>query len=293
MAIGDLITSSRALYNLNNLDTTTGEDTTVAALISGVSNAIKNYCRRDFTETTYDQVYDGTNRAELILDQYPITEMIRVAYAPTQVLEIQNTSSSVQRAYVKVRSTGLKLLHYASGVETESSEIPWTTYPTIGDVATQITAEGAGWSASAVPQFQDHGSDGLQFFPGSYAAKTAVGLKLHTEDLDDYEASYSKGILTQAQSSRFDELDTGGIWAAASRYWRVTYKAGYTTVPEDLQEACAQWVAWLFWQTKRDPGLTQESIVGVVQRTPHQRMPKRIKEMLDEFKDTRIARTAV
>ena len=30
--------------------------------------------------------------------------------------------------------------------------------------------------------------------------------------------------------------------------------------PDEVQEACAGWVAQLFWQTKRDPGLASDSV---------------------------------
>jgi len=33
------------------------------------------------------------------------------------------------------------------------------------------------------------------------------------------------------------------------------YTAGYATIPEEVQEACAQWVAHLFWQTKENPAV--------------------------------------
>ena len=38
--------------------------------------------------------------------------------------------------------------------------------------------------------------------------------------------------------------------------------AGYQTVPEDVQEACSQWVAKLYFLTNRDPGLTRQAIVN-------------------------------
>jgi hypothetical protein len=35
--------------------------------------------------------------------------------------------------------------------------------------------------------------------------------------------------------------------------YRVRYTAGYSSIPTDVQEATAQWVAALFWQTKDNP----------------------------------------
>jgi hypothetical protein len=44
--------------------------------------------------------------------------------------------------------------------------------------------------------------------------------------------------------------------------FRVQYTAGYTTVPEGVQEACAQWVSELWNQTKRDPAALSITVTG-------------------------------
>ena len=46
--------------------------------------------------------------------------------------------------------------------------------------------------------------------------------------------------------------------------YRVRYTAGYATIPSDVQEACAEWVAALFWQTKDNPAVTPEVPTGNV-----------------------------
>jgi hypothetical protein len=44
--------------------------------------------------------------------------------------------------------------------------------------------------------------------------------------------------------------------------FRIQYTAGYTTVPEGVQEACAEWVAILYNLTLRDPALTHQLTAG-------------------------------
>src|ERR1700722_987899 len=108
--MSDLITSARALSNLNNLATSSDENTTLAALITAVSRAIENHCWRTFAVTSYDELYPGNNRGELVLRNYPIISIERVAHDPTPVLRVTNTSSSNQRATVKVTATGLEMI---------------------------------------------------------------------------------------------------------------------------------------------------------------------------------------
>src|SRR5262245_29860434 len=50
-----------------------------------------------------------------------------------------------------------------------------------------------------------------------------------------------------------------GGWLPGIDNYRVVYSAGYATIPEEVQEACAQWVAHLFWQSKDNPALHPDS----------------------------------
>ncbi len=40
--------------------------------------------------------------------------------------------------------------------------------------------------------------------------------------------------------------------------FRIQYTAGYSTVPEAVQEACAEWVSELYRLTQRDPALLHQ-----------------------------------
>lgn len=69
--------------------------------------------------------------------------------------------------------------------------------------------------------------------------------------------------------------------------FRVQYTAGYAAAPDDVQEACAEWVSVLFWQTKRDPCLTIESAIGAFSRgylLSKNAIPPHIKHLLDLYK---------
>ena len=75
--------------------------------------------------------------------------------------------------------------------------------------------------------------------------------------MDDVRGWLLKGVV--------NALDIRAHFDGDDRYWpgwlpgvnnyRVIYTAGYATVPEDVQEACAEWVAALFWQSKENPAV--------------------------------------
>src|SRR6266516_3810285 len=105
--MADFITTTRAKYNLNQSSFSSDEDNTIAALVTACSKAIVRHCKREFVSQQYDEFYNGVNDRRLTLNQFPIISVARVAYSPTTVLRITNTSASNQRATVAVTSTGL------------------------------------------------------------------------------------------------------------------------------------------------------------------------------------------
>ena len=278
--MSNLITRARAIYNLNNRATSSDEDTTLDALIAAVSKTIENHCWRTFATTSYDELYPGNGGRELVLRNYPLVSVERVAHDPAPVLRVTNTSASVQRATVKVTATGLELIRVASGVSTTST-ILFVDQVTLSALATAITALGNGWSGSVVESaFNLRASADLRALQGAFNAKDVnADLKMHTDELTAFSADAQTGILTR---------DDGASWYGGLHHWRIVYRAGYSAVPDDAQEACAQWVAMLFWQTKRDPGLASEAISGSVARAPLREMPISVKLLLGPYRNWRV-----
>lgn len=253
----DLITRPRALSNLNDLSTSTAENRTVDLLIRAVSEAIRHWCRRDFALANHDELYSGSGRLFLLLDNYPVVAVERVATSPMAVLSITNTSSTNQRATVQATSTGLTLVRVASGVTTTDTSVTWASNVTLNAVKTAVDALGNGWSATVASGYGSWPSADLRPIQGALNAKDIrAELLLHVEERADYSVDADRGFLLR-----------GSGWSAGLGNYRVVYTAGYETVPEDVQEACAEWVAALFWQTKRDPGLSQEALTGVMARS--------------------------
>ena len=270
--MSNLITRARAIYNLNNRATTSDENTTLDALIAAVTRAIENYCGRTFSVTSFDELYPGSFRRELVLRNSPLASVERVAYAPSAVLSVTNTSASNQRATVKATATGVELIRVASGVATTST-ILFADQATLSALATAITALGNGWSASVIESSNNlRASADLRALQGAFVAKDVSALlQLHISELTSFGSDAERGFLTR---------DAGECWQGGLNYWRVIYRAGYSAVPDDVQEACAQWVAQLFWQTKRDPGLAQETLPSVVSRAVVRDMPASVRLML-------------
>jgi hypothetical protein len=291
--MSDLITSARAKYSINQASFSGAEDTTIAALVTAVSKAIQKYCRRDFASATYDELYNGTPHDRLLLRQFPILSVQRVAYGPTPVLRIKNTSSSNQRATVSVTSTGLTLVRVASGTTTTDTSVTWAGNATLSAVATAVNALGNGWSAQVIDStFNNRASADLRAILGAYnvANNANADLRMHINELSSFGIDANRGWLLRDGWEWFNLFHDDSrvlCWDGGPQYWRVIYTAGFATVPDDVQEAAAEWVAALFWTTKRDPGLTHEAIPNVVARTIDKDMPAYVRTLLDPYKDRR------
>jgi hypothetical protein len=190
-----------------------------------------------------------------------------------------------QQARVAVASTGLQCSRVASGVAVNETLLTWATYPTLAGLASAITALGNGWQGQIVGDATVTGDYGLWpsadlYVPGSYGdalegagilqsqgALTARGqfaeLKLHTYELAGYQWD-ARGWLLRAIPYTDPELlhPEDLVWPVGINNFRVQYTAGYTTIPEAVQEACARWVARIYYVTTRDPALSVQTVAG-------------------------------
>jgi hypothetical protein len=264
--MADLITLARAKENIPSA--TSGDDPTITALITAVSVAIRRYCRRDFNQTDYDELYNGNGQRRLFLRQYPILSVSSVRYRPVTVLKIQNSLANTPQARVSVTTVGLTLVRVTNGVKVTDTSVTFAGNVTILAIQNAVNALGSGWSAvgqgyDTWPSADLRSPQGALTAAGQYAE-----LKLHTYELAGYQIDERRGWLLRAIPYTDPELlhPEDLIWPTGVNNFRVQYTAGYTSIPDDVQEACAEWVSVLFWQTKRDPGLTRESVGGAFAR---------------------------
>jgi hypothetical protein len=274
MAAKDLISLARAKQAIQSITDST-YDTLLTTLITAVSDAIEKYCRRPFYSAARDELYNGNGDRRLLLREYPIQAVASVRYRPVTVLKVQNTDVVTnQRAAVAVTSTGLTLVRVASGVRTTDTSVTFAGNATLTAVTAAVNALGAGWSAQVVGDANDYGKwpSADLYVPSSYGdgvqsqgALTARGqnaeIKLHTYELAGYQWD-PRGWLLRAIPYTDPELlhPEDLIWPVGIDNFRVQYTAGYSTIPEAVQEAAAEWVAALFFSASRDPLLASQAV---------------------------------
>jgi hypothetical protein len=269
MAAYDLITNARARVALPSaLGAGTSDDTAINTLITACSRAITRYCKRNFVSDTYDELYSGRGERQLFLRNYPIQSVQSVRYRPVTVMKITRTDSATAtpQARVEVLSTGLRLTRISSGVKTiTTSGLTFAANVTLSALGAAVIAADDGkwtWASMSYDTWPSsdlycaNGSSGidpnqsveasqgaLQCVAGSYAE-----LKMHTYELQGYQIDARQGGLLRAIPYTDPELlhPEDLIWPIGVNNFRVQYTAGYPTVPEDVQEVCAQLVAYHF-----------------------------------------------
>lgn len=290
--MADLITLTRAKINIPDASSAGADDNKISLLINAVSRAIQRYCRRDFVQTAYDELVNGSGGRRLILNQYPIISVQSVRCRPVAVLTIANDDTTTnQQARVSVTSAGLTLTRVASGV-TSTDTVFFAGNATLSALAGALNALGNGWSAQAVSDFALWPSADLRAPQGAMSARgQSVDLRLHTEEFAGYEIDDRHGWLLRPLPTidclSLDEL----IWSPGINNFRVQYTAGFAAVPDDVQEAAAELTATLFKELGRNQGLERESLAGYAYTALSQSamwLPRNIRFLLASYRHHRL-----
>lgn len=292
--MSNLITLPR-LAELPNMGTIVSNSPAYAqALVTAASDDIRAWCCRTFTLQSFTEylspgVYNGE---PTLLREYPVTEISRVAADAQPVLTVTNTNPTTnQRATVETTTTGVKLVTVASAVPTTTTLL-YATYPTLNALAGAINAVST-WSATVTtggPNNTNYGlypSADLKPIQGAASALGSGGvtLAMWVESVPPMADGYSS-VGWGSGAWRCDQ-DKGALYLVLPRgplQVRVDYTAGYATIPNPIQEACAQYASYLYQQAKSSQVIRSQTL-GPFSTTfvGSQPMPKHISTMLNRW----------
>lgn len=267
-SLTDLITIPFARAALSDYTLTPTQIEFLPSTITAASNAVKRWCGdRDFIQQDYVEEYDITLYGTVMLNQPP-NYIKRIQSSPSTVLTIQNTSASVQEAYVNTNYTGdqttvtvnpvtgqmvpgptivgLNLNRISNGTLTTTA-VNFSANETIGTLAAAVTAVGNGWTASVDSGYTAWPVTeliGLQT-PGD--AIQGATYDVYTKELGN-DASLDPtmtGLLRVGRQYRGLGPKWGPSWLEFDNPGRstgrvkVTYNAGFATVPMIVQKCVA------------------------------------------------------
>jgi hypothetical protein len=235
------------------------------ALVDAASDAVSLKCKRQFPLASYRLYLSGAGWpfSQVVLPNHPVASIDRICTRPENVLTVQNTDN-VTNQFARVWTTedptgataAVVLARTASAVTTAAT-LSAATYPTLASLAAAIVALGGGWTATVTGNFGLYPTADLRPLQGAISAMQPAALGMY------FEATYGEAFDCGwgfRERMRLD-ADAGilyGHFPQGMSNLRIDYTAGYTVIPNDVQEAVVR-VAQIAWQTMlRNTSLTSE-----------------------------------
>jgi hypothetical protein len=280
----DLVSAPYVAMACSEMNLTTGQWQFLPYAITAASMLIRRWCNdRDFNRKTYTEEYDPASNGEIRLNQIPVNSITRVQTKKSSAMTITNQGSYqvIQQAWVTytfsgdVASgqtiTGLTLSILSNGTQTNQS-IVFTAGMTVNTLASQINILGNNWNA--IPDAQ------LGYFPvteltgeigaGAISGSSGASLYVYSDIIRNAQFSDNgrqTGLIMVGRETTSPGPKWGPDWGAfsspsSSGRCRVTYDAGFTTIPIPVQEATAETAKAILERFKMDYYLQSESTSG-------------------------------
>jgi hypothetical protein len=315
----DLATYDFILAYCSSIGLTANQVQNIPALATAASIAIRRKTNRNFDLRTYVKKFDVTIYGIARLDQVPIQLVNRVQGPRQLALTISNNSQSVSYAQAYFAYTGQVdgygntiqtatgiTLNWASNGTVTNQTVSYAAGQTIGQLAAAInSAYGPyGWSAVADSTPAGYGTWPVAELDGGYvgqgAALSAVpgdGAQFYV--LSDISNAYLddpwRGFLNvgrQQGNYNAGRWGPGGdsLWNSPlnqeSNQVKVTFTAGESTIPQEIQTQCAELVKWKLSLSKTDQLLESENAAdysyNLAMDMVHN-MPRNVAEALAPF----------
>jgi hypothetical protein len=294
MTLADLVDQPTLVAELAAMGLTPAEVLLLPEMAPKASRAVRDYCGRDFTRGTYDELYAVGPGEDLILNQWPVNAIARVASGPTLALSITNVNPVAnQRAVVALAAagdvdrgliaSGVSLVTWASGVTT-TVIVPFAGNLTVAALAAAISAAGSGWSATATAPYALWPAADLRAPDGPRDALNGAqaSFLIHAQDLG-FILDAPSGIVAFTVGN--DDVWNSARWGPALSVSyaddrvtgrpggvRVTYDAGFDTIPGPVIDATVEVVKARIERLRIDFTISSESVKDYAYTT-RERLP--------------------
>lgn len=252
--MADLITLARLREGVPQA--ASEDDGWLESLISAASTAIENYCGRHFVAASYTEYFDGRQDGVIVVNEYPIQYVTRIANKPVPAVETYSEAVDLggQLAAASVRVTSTALVYRSAGINGTDVNLSFpfadiTPNQLLSNLKIQVEAAVLyDWQFSILGDFA--------LWPSSYLAvqgpfklvgQQRATLNIWANEIDPEDVDLESGMV-------FLGVD------AIRRAGQITYRAGWDTVPEDVQQACVSLVAVMLHAANRDTSLKSEKL---------------------------------
>ena len=266
MAVGQYALTTLAGLKAHLGITVSTYDTILEQYIDHASAKIERWIGRQIKLRNYFEWYGGNDVRSVRVKQYPINNVVGVYTGLAAALTIASTVSSDIRLTVSINTDplgtvsngtlapGVTLTRTTSAGTTSTNTLTFATYPDTTSLVAAINAI-TGYSATVTTAMRC-----AQLHPragGDIKMATVVltGVDVSSEFVYD---SYL-GIVTIRQDA-FPMASHNARYPSALQSTLIEYSAGYTTVPDDIHQACLVIAGTMYLSRKSDTSLQSESL---------------------------------
>lgn len=254
-----------------------------ATIRDSVEEWVKSYCGRTFDSTSYKERYNGSGTSKLILKQYPIVSIERLALSSIDVIRVR-CSDATTHAVVSVTSTGVVLRK--DGVS--NSTVLFATYTTLSAVVAAINLI-SGWEAVIESStYNSYKSTELLEKMGLFCKGTNWAyLPIPYEAEADFDVDSERGIITLYG---LRDAAFGGMgFPTGVRNIVVDYTAGYATIPKDLILAIKMMCKIIINKNDQEGfGLTSYSVGNVSMSFEQGEFSQEVMNILWKYKSIKV-----
>ena len=267
MAVGTYALTTLAGLKAHLGITVSTYDTILEQYIDHASAKIERWIGRQIKLRNYSEWYGGNDVRSVKVKQYPINNVVGVYTGLAAAMTISSTVSSDIRLTISINTDPLGTV--ANGVlapcavltrtttagTTTTDTLLFSTYPDTTSLVAAINAI-TGYSATvtiAMRCAQLHPRAGGDI---KMATVVLTGVDVSSEFVYD---SYL-GIVTIRQDAFPTTASHNARYPSALQSTLIEYSAGYTTVPDDIHQACLVIAGTMYLSRKSDTSLQSESL---------------------------------
>lgn len=248
-------------------------DDQLTEYINIASQKITSLLGRELVATDHVEWLDGNGEGQFAVPQYPLIRVNLLATGRSASMTVQYTGSS-PRATAQVTATGLRLTSWGTSGVT-ATDVAWSSYETVGEVVTQVNDNVPDWTATLV---EDNPSKWLRPQGGRDAKTSAIDIDAPDTFDHEYEVKRDAGLIQfrgWRSSFGFDTSimrPTHGMGLGAAYGSGTTpfgglailadYRAGYETVPADIEQVARDMASTMLKFSLRDESVKSESLGG-------------------------------
>jgi hypothetical protein len=228
--------------------------------IDQATAVIETVCKgRCFIARGFRERFDRPARRTLVLRQYPIIAVTRVARGRGDALTLRcvaegaiRASAAVFNDYSSDSSGGLRLASVAADGEKASEDLLFADCGSTSALAAAVNGV-EGWTASAIVNVPT--SDLLPIVAGT----ALVGVRLDYPSITEerYSVDQDNGRIHLLGEVDTDPHRRHGTYVGEGKFGDVLveYEAGYAEVPDDVNKVCRELVRQAYYNRRTDPSL--------------------------------------